>query len=685
MAHHFMASLAVRPPSPYHDEDEFDKQAKTTSENGDTGNVHKSHSLEMGPMSMGETGKGTNAEGSQGDDVETCQHGEDDDEIDDDHGSDLDVDDDINEGTSEDEDRSEFDPDYDFNWLEPIDVEVTRTAHPDEHGKPMMVAYCNAKLIRRGQMRDDFYGQMEQPSRETSMLAFDLFDRYGRLRTEYKTHPVIKGTGVWGQELDHGDILLIETVFVNKDYRRQGLGRRMVESLLIRVREKTWSFFAFAWPTVLRLNDLRQELDNLPDDAEREKLEDREHDRATTFHRSLGFRRVGSTIWFALAPKSDHPSHQLTSTEDFNPPKPPSTSLHSALTPLQQIADPPPSPLDRIWNPQPRESPDYLDVLQNCMRENGSADACWMSKDKHGNTVLHLTASVFDVACVEWALKQDFGARLLEMRNNRGETPLELVQFKLEKLRTQKVVNQLTIPVSDQFEGHDNNAIRCLVLLKGLGSVKSLIELQGQDALRRIARGCTCGQCLKGFLSPRMSHALISQAQIGHDMMNDDPHVFLGLDWVDNWEHYLGYLPSRVLDNLRTNKSMRQGFANLWLHVATCLEKGAVPNTSNVLKVVESAGEWPPATRNFLQRGGTVESVFLAICRDAMQQDEWTGDGEHLGIFSEEIAKLPECRNDHEFGYVSGMCGYRRICLRTTVDIMGNRLDEDGNMIDSLL
>jgi hypothetical protein len=168
-------------------------------------------------------------------------------------------------------------------------------------------------------------------------------------------------------------------------------------------------------------------------------------------------------------------------------------------------------------------------------------------------------------------------------------------------------------------------------------------------------------------------------------MMNDDPHVFLGLDWVDNWEHYLGYLPSRVLDNLRTNKSMRQGFANLWLHVATCLEKGAVPNTSNVLKVVESAGEWPPATRNFLQRGGTVESVFLAICRDAMQQDEWTGDGEHLGIFSEEIAKLPECRNDHEFGYVSGMCGYRRICLRTTVDIMGNRLDEDGNMIDSLL
>ena len=182
-----------------------------------------------------------------------------------------------------------------------------------------------------------------------------------------------------------------------------------------------------------------------------------------------------------------------------------------------------------------------------------------------------------------------------------------------------------------------------------------------------------------------MSHALLCQAHLGHDMMNNDLDQLRGLDCVEDWEDYLGYLPSRVRDNLTTNKSMRQGFVNLWLHVATCLEKGAVPNTSNVLDVVRSAREWPPATRNFLQRGGTVESVFLAICREAIQQDKWTGDGQHQEIFSEEIANLPECRNDHEFGYVSGMCGYRRICLRPTEDMMGNRLDEDGNIIDSLL
>jgi hypothetical protein len=182
-----------------------------------------------------------------------------------------------------------------------------------------------------------------------------------------------------------------------------------------------------------------------------------------------------------------------------------------------------------------------------------------------------------------------------------------------------------------------------------------------------------------------MSHALLSQAQMGHEMMNSDIHEFSGPDWVEFWGHNLGYLPSRVLNNLKTNKSMRQGFTNLWMHFSTCLETGKVPKEANVLAIAESAGEWPPATRNFLERGGTVASVFLAICNGAMEQDEFMGDGHYQEILSDVIAKLPECRNDHEFGYVSGMCGYRRISPVRNVDMMGNTLDEDGNIIDSAL
>jgi hypothetical protein len=325
-------------------------------------------------------------------------------------------------------------------------------------------------------------------------------------------------------------------------------------------------------------------------------------------------------------------------------------------------------------------------VLQNCMQEMGPTDECWKSQDKRGNTVLHLAASIFNVACVEWILKQEFGACLLEMRNNRGESPLDLVQFKLEKIRTQKEVNFLTLPVSDQFKGHSDAAVRCLVLLEGWESVDALVEQHGLDALFRKVGGCTCGQCLGGFLSPRMSHTLRIHARDGHDIMIENLFKLSGREWVEDWkEDELGYLPSKVRDNLITNKSMREGFVNLWEHVATCLEKGRVPDTANVLDVLRDAREWPPVTRNFMQRGGTVESVFLAICRNSMQQDECTGDGDHEEMFADQITNLPECRNDHEFGYVSGMCGYRRICMRPTVDVRGNRLDEDGNEVTSLL
>lgn len=82
----------------------------------------------------------------------------------------------------------------------------------------------------------------------------------------------------------------------------------------------------------------------------------------------------------------------------------------------------------------------------------------------------------------------------------------------------------------------------------------------------------------------------------------------------------------------------------------------------------------------FSKGRGTVESVFLAICDSAIGRDKWTEDGNHEETFSEDIATLPECRNDHEFGYMSGMCGYRRISLTRNVGMMGNTVDEDKHL-----
>ena len=576
----------------------------------------------------------------------------------------------------DDEDLSEDDVDFEFKWLEPIDVTITHASATNV--TPKDVGSCEAKLIRRTQMRGNFHDELEQPSPETSTLAFDLFDRHGRLRTEFGSHPVKKGSGVWGQGLNHGDMLLIEEIFINKNYRRQGLGRSIVEALLTEVRQKTWSFFAFVRPDCMKKEDLQREWENLADDSERSRMQDREYDRAVKFYRSLGFRRIGSSAWLALAPNADHPSRQLAVTGDYDLPEAPPTVLHPLLSPFQTMIDLASPALEQVRSPQSLGDPEALAVLQNYLQAKESADPCWMSRDKHGNTILHLAASIFDVACVEWIMRQNFGVLLLRTRNTYGDTPLEMLQLELEELRTQRVHCMLTEAYSDKFEGHSDNAVRCLVLLEELGSVESM----DRDALLRLSGGCTCGQCIKGFLSPRMSHALICQAQVGYDNMvfsMEDP----GPLWVDCQEHVLGYLPLRVRNNLKTNKSMRQGFANLWQHIETCLENGQVPNRPLVLEALRDAGEWPPVTKNFFQRGGTIESAFLAICSGAMDQDEWAGDGQHWELCGADIEKLPECRDDHEFGFVSRMCGYRPISQTRSVDMMGNTLDEYGNIVDS--
>jgi hypothetical protein len=59
-----------------------------------------------------------------------------------------------------------------------------------------------------------------------------------------------------------------------------------------------------------------------------------------------------------------------------------------------------------------------------------------------------------------------------------------------------------------------------------------------------------------------------------------------------------------------------------------------------------------------------------------MQQDEFAGDGDPLGVFKYEIEALPDCRNDHEFGFVSGMCEYKRVSNIRYVSMMGEPLDD---------
>lgn len=240
-------------------------------------------------------------------------------------------------------------------------------------------------------------------------------------------------------------------------------------------------------------------------------------------------------------------------------------------------------------------------------------------------------------------LEQPFGVELLRCRNHAGETPLEGLETVLETDRAQRHIGMMIVPVSDQFTGFKKESIACLLLLRGMPNPTDM-------DITSAAYGCTCGECLRGFMSPRMTFALLCQAEMTHDMLYQELEGISGPDWYMMNDDQFEYIsPPRVRVFLKTNKSLRQGFTNMFDHIASCLRSKLVPTTENALRAVDGASEWPPCTKNFLQRGGTVASAMLHVFDLAKAQDEMVGDGEHRVVFHEDIDKLKQCRNDYEF------------------------------------
>jgi hypothetical protein len=127
-----------------------------------------------------------------------------------------------------------------YYWLEAIDLVVT-CDHPEPEiaDQKMRLGLCRTKLLRRKMIRSRFYEEVSASSGEHTLLAFNLFDRYGRLKDDYKHHEVRKGLGMWQDPLDDGDILLIEKISVDEDFRRCGLGTKMIKMLFDVTRKKT--------------------------------------------------------------------------------------------------------------------------------------------------------------------------------------------------------------------------------------------------------------------------------------------------------------------------------------------------------------------------------------------------------------------------------------------------------------
>lgn len=524
-------------------------------------------------------------------------------------------------------------PHSEFELLEVIYGKVTYqhdSLSPVDH-----VADSTAFLIRRNWIADTFWDDMEGPEHETAELAFELFDRFGCLRPQYKEHPVKRGLGVWGNELDRGDILLIEQLTVSPTYRRRGIGSMLGRANLKLASKKSDRFFGITWPGVLE-REVDPEISKANKD---DQIAARGHmqDVAISFWRALGFRRIGSSRWLGYSPDEQHPSRSLAPNQDFDLP-------HFQRIPATPAVD------DFIKSLPTIDHADCLTWLDNFLEDAPPSDTKWGVIDNDRNTLLHLVPLSSKTQSTQWLMLRN--PNLLSQRNTEKNTPLEALKTSIERIRTIHEYMFVRRDVSDLFRGFDNGTISTLALLKGL-----VPDQMSEAELSCLKIGCTCGSCLGGFLSPRLRHMLLSTAEQTFDTIYTFGEAN-GETWFSIYGYLLEYVPERILQSLVAYKGLRTGFCMLWKYIADCIGENMLPTEDNIVTLIRNSNEWPPHCRNFIQKGGSISSAVTMLFKHTMELEEsrYLDYGEAMAPIT-----LPACRNDREIGFVSGMCGYETV------------------------
>lgn len=515
------------------------------------------------------------------------------------------------------------DDDDEFPWLKRLHA-VAQDPDGQEVGR------CQGMLISRDRIRGHFLREMDEASQSASDLSSALFDRWGCLQSHFYEHPIRKGTGVWGRELDDGPFLLIEILSIYKEYRRQGYGKRLFADLWAQALEATPDFaFAVVWPTHLNDNTIEsesftaEEADNVYSELSRVSED---------FWRSVGFRRIGSSVWFGLATDPNHKARALSAAEDYRRPY---NLRRDPFQPGQTW------PCDHAIFEADDDS--TLSLLKARQESTPATDPLWLSVDGHGNTILHIISTTRRALTLTWLLQQPFANTLLTIRNLEGSTALELLQSSLENYRRTKEM------FTDDFDGFTPNEVKCLTLLSGIANPSS-------DQNLRLKYGCTCGVCLAGFISPRLSHALQFEAYLARDMMKDHLIDTSGSEWVSYWDNNLMHITPEVRRRLRTNKAFRGSVMTIFGHVAECLHSKVIPTQSRLQDLAKS--EKQSHLEKFLNCGGNVSSAVLTCFDRMLDEDVYVSDAEHQEAFGEDIKVLPACRNDREFVFAC-----RRYCL----------------------
>nr|GAT49088.1 ankyrin repeat family protein [Mycena chlorophos] len=494
--------------------------------------------------------------------------------------------------------------------------EITLTAKHPQHGE---VASLFAWRLVRPLFGDRFLQILDEDHQEMHDFSSSLFDKYGKA-LPYIIEPGFRsGSGVWGQELNEGLLFYVMMVSVPEKFRGQGIGSWALQKFLLsnEVHEKDT---IFCWLSPMGIQDR----------AEFQEIQARQ----TAFFHKNNFRRVGRTSFLGYSPRSDHPSRRLPIDKDV-------ADIVESFTPpdtatMQQVY-----PLHFAIVKQ--KGPDIVDAIRSAYNKDPHSIHI---RDANGFTPLHAAAGTKNVAALRKLLEFDVEEDLRNVENANGTTPLELLQL---RMRSDRDFAEMFL---DNWCGYSVEELEAEYLLKR--RLGSLLDVSLQKYIAKNKFGCSCGQCVDGWLSPRMRFQLESQAADGRDMMPEmysffkktGPTPFNDVYDVQTW-----YLPRRLQPHFTL--SFYKGYHNVFAAIYDILN-----GTNSPLSATTVHAHLGNGASSYLQHGGRLEFAFDAIMDGAYQQSE-LGDGYHLEVFGdyEPWTSLPTCANDLEFQLVRNMLG----------------------------
>jgi hypothetical protein len=185
----------------------------------------------------------------------------------------------------------------------------------------------------------------------------------------------------------------------------------------------------------------------------------------------------------------------------------------------------------------------------------------------------------------------------------------------------------------------------------------------------RLEYGSTCGECTKGYLSPRMRISVLAKARACYDMVSSMLSVAdTGDGFVARARQFLDsdYTHCTLRETMKTDMRLCAGFLDLVSCFSECLERSNIPNVAELSTMASPNAQRVFAVERAQTSGSCIGSI---IFEKAMDADAVAGFGPRdVDVeLQGRLAALPECGNDLEYGFVSGMCGYKTVSRRETI------------------